>query len=112
MVLLPAVTRLLGTSTSRFCMVEMLRFLHLSDIHFHPSPGDPNQDVDVAVRDDLLEDIRGRGDRARPADAVLGGASETLEASHRADPGDGVGSGTPRSVFSYPTRDGRLGDGR
>lgn len=49
----------------------MLRFLHLSDIHFHPSPGAPQRDVDRAVRQDLLNDLRALGDSACPIDAIL-----------------------------------------
>lgn len=49
----------------------MRRFLHLSDIHFCCYRGDPHHDVDAAVRSDLLEDLRGQGDRLVPADAVL-----------------------------------------
>ncbi len=49
----------------------MLRFLHLSDIHFCPFPGDPDHDVDGAVRADLLEDLRSQGERTAPTDAVL-----------------------------------------
>ena len=49
----------------------MRRFLHLSDIHFNASPGEPARDVDLAVRRDLLEDLRGLKDTVRPVDAVL-----------------------------------------
>lgn len=49
----------------------MLRFLHLSDIHFHPSPGSPQRDVDLAVRRDLLADLRALGSAVRGVDAVL-----------------------------------------
>lgn len=49
----------------------MLRFLHLSDIHFRPSPGDSRHDVDLAVRDDLLSDLRTLRDAIWPIDAVL-----------------------------------------
>jgi predicted MPP superfamily phosphohydrolase len=49
----------------------MLRLLHLSDIHFHPSPGDPQRDVDLAVRQDLLADLRALDNAVRPIGAVL-----------------------------------------
>jgi predicted MPP superfamily phosphohydrolase len=49
----------------------MLRLLHLSDIHFHSSPSDPQRDVDLAVRRDLLADLQALGEAARSIDAVL-----------------------------------------
>jgi predicted phosphodiesterase len=49
----------------------MLRLLHLSDIHFHPAPGAPQRDVDLAVRRDLLTDLRELGPAAGDVDAIL-----------------------------------------
>ena len=49
----------------------MLRFLHLSDIHFNPSPGEPERDIDLIVREDLLQDLRNQAERITPVDAVL-----------------------------------------
>lgn len=49
----------------------MRRFLHLSDIHFNPSPGEPERDIDLIVRDDLLQDLRNQAERITPVDAVL-----------------------------------------
>jgi predicted phosphodiesterase len=49
----------------------MRRFLHLSDIHFNPSPGEPERDIDLIVRDDLLQDLRNQAERINPVDAVL-----------------------------------------
>ncbi len=49
----------------------MLRLLHLSDIHFHPSPGSPRRDLDRGVRTDLLTDLRELGAAASNVDAIL-----------------------------------------
>ena len=49
----------------------MRRFLHLSDIHFNRSPGEPARDIDLAVRRDLLEDLKRLKDTIRPVDATL-----------------------------------------
>jgi predicted phosphodiesterase len=49
----------------------MRRLLHLSDIHFNPSPGESARDIDVTVRQDLLQDLGNQAERINPVDAVL-----------------------------------------
>lgn len=48
-----------------------MRFLHLSDIHFTNCDGSPDNDLDNAVRERMLEDIRKMHDQLGDIDAVL-----------------------------------------
>ena len=50
---------------------NLLRFLHLSDIHFSDCDDSPDTDLDSAVRERMLQDIRKMHDQLGDMDAVL-----------------------------------------
>ena len=50
---------------------NLVRFLHLSDIHFADCDGSPNTDLESAVRERMLEDIQKMHDQLGDMNAVL-----------------------------------------